>query len=105
MFVFHKFEAQRKSWFYWYVATRELPVRSQRATREQGVEAPACAPACSRWLVVRFHASTNSLGQPPIWLSTSSHVCPPKTWSAWFLKTVFASRGIVQPPLLALRVA
>ena len=27
---FHKFEAHRKSWFYWYMATREL-----------GVEAPA----------------------------------------------------------------
>ena len=42
---FHKFEAQRLSWFYWYVATRELAVRSQRATRELGVEAPACARA------------------------------------------------------------
>ena len=42
---FHKFEAHRKSWFYWYVATRELAVRSQRATRELGVEAPACARA------------------------------------------------------------
>jgi len=54
--------------------------------------------AWSRWPTDKLKASTNSVGQPPIWFSTSNQTSPPSVWSQWVLNTVLASRGMTKRP-------